>query len=83
MAKKHFMIYYKKGTGTVIVTEPRPWSRENTNLFSEEYDFIVKFPTTNNIEKLLIKNYNFKKVINEKGIVLLQNLDINFDFIRI
>jgi hypothetical protein len=26
MAAKHFMIYYGQGTGTYIVTEPRPLS---------------------------------------------------------
>jgi hypothetical protein len=29
MAAKHFMIYYQKGSGTYVVTEPRPWAREN------------------------------------------------------
>jgi len=35
MAAKHFMFYYKRGTGTFVVTEPRPWARENQNLFPD------------------------------------------------
>lgn len=27
------MIYYKKGSGTYIVPEPKPWAKENQNYF--------------------------------------------------
>jgi hypothetical protein len=33
MAAKYFMIYYHKGSGTFVVTEPRPWARENQHHF--------------------------------------------------
>lgn len=29
MAAKHFLIFYQKGVGTYIITEPRSWAREN------------------------------------------------------
>lgn len=58
MAKKHFIIYYKQGTGTYIITEPKPWSRENQHYFSD-YDFINNSPTTNTIIKYLKVNFNF------------------------
>ncbi len=78
---KHFMIYYQKGTGTYIITEPRPWSRENTHLFPN-YDFIDNHPTTDVIEHLLINNYNFLITeYNNYQIVVLQNLDPGLEFI--
>jgi hypothetical protein len=77
MAKKHFMMYYKQGTGTYIITEPMPWSRENRGLFLN-YDFTPNNrPTTNYIEDFLINNYGFTRVFENDEITLIQNL--NFD----
>lgn len=53
MNKKHFIIYYKKGTGTYIVTEPRPWARENQHYFDGN------IPRTNTIIKFLTETLNF------------------------
>ena len=78
MAKKHFMIYYKKGTGTYIITEPRPWSRENQNLF-DNFNFIDNSPTTNFIENLLIDEYNFIRVYDDEDITLIQNTNPNLN----
>jgi hypothetical protein len=44
MAAKHFMMYYKRGTGTFIITEPLPWARENQELFPD-YNFIDRNQT--------------------------------------
>jgi hypothetical protein len=75
MAAKHFMIYYKKGTGTYVVTEPRPWSRENQHYFTD-FNFIQNnLPTTNYIIKWLINNKGFVKSLNENDISVIQNLD--------
>jgi hypothetical protein len=62
MAAKHFMIYYGTGTGTYIVTEPRPWARENQNLFPNFTFQPNNHPTTNFIEDWLIENRNFVRV---------------------
>lgn len=70
------MFYYKRGTGTFVVTEPRPWARENQNLF-HDYDFTENFPTTNEIEKRLENQFGFNRVIDNDEIVLLQNLNLN------
>ncbi len=32
MAAKNFIIYYKRGTGTYVVTEPRPSEEKNSIL---------------------------------------------------
>lgn len=75
MAAKHFMIYYQRGTGTYVVTEPRPWARENKKYF-QNFTFIKSdHPTTNEIEDWLIDNKNFQKVIDTSDIVVIQNLD--------
>lgn len=79
MAKKHFMIYYHNGTGTFVVTEPKPWARENQQFFND-YDFINKKPTTNVIEKKLIKQFKFKIKVDNEKIKLIQNLDTNLSF---
>jgi hypothetical protein len=79
MAKKHFMMYYKKGTGTFIITEPMPWARENKRFFESKFDFIKKFPTTNAIEKLLKEKYSFQTVHDDENISLIQNLNPNLD----
>lgn len=78
MSAKHFMIYYKRGTGTFIVTEPRPWAKENQHLFPE-YDFINRIPITNEVEKRLINHHGFQLVIENEDIVLIQNLDISIE----
>lgn len=81
MARKHFMIYYQQGAGTYVVTEPMPWARENINLFkSYGYDFKTKNPTPNEIEKILIDNFNFKLEVKNDKILLIQNLDPNLTF---
>ena len=74
MAAKHFMIYYKRGTGTYVVTEPRPWARENQAFFPQ-FDFVNTHPTTNFVENWLIQNRNFQREIQRPDIVLIQNLD--------
>lgn len=79
MASKHFIIYYKKGTGTYVVTEPRPWARENQEFFLG-YDFINNHPTTDIVENYLIQNYNFQRAIyHHNDIVVIQNLDPNLN----
>jgi hypothetical protein len=78
MAKKHFMMYYKKGTGTYITTEPRPWARENQNLFPN-FNFIDNSPTTNLIENFLINEYNFIRVYDDEDITLIQNTNPNLN----
>lgn len=78
MARKHFMIYYKNGTGTYITTEPRPWSKENQNLFPN-FDFIDNSPTTNFIENLLINEYGFVSVYEDINISLIQNSNPNLN----
>ena len=72
------MFYYKRGTGTFVVTEPRPWARENPNLFPD-YNFTENFPNTTSIENFLIERFGFTKVIENEEVVLLQNLDININ----
>lgn len=78
MAAKHFIMYYKRGTGTFIITEPRPWAKENQIHF-QNYNFINRVPTTSAVEKMLIDQYNFRKVIENDDIVLIQNLDVNIN----
>jgi hypothetical protein len=78
MAAKHFMMYYKRGTGTFVVTEPRPWAKENQILFPD-YDFIERVPTTNTVEQLLINQYDFQKVVENEDVVLIQNVDTNLN----
>lgn len=75
---KHFMIYYKNGTGTYIVTEPRPWARENQHLFPQ-FDFINNHPTTEVVENYLVNNHNFEIVVETERIVVIQNLDPELD----
>ncbi len=79
MAAKHFMMYYHRGTGTFIVTEPRPWSKENQNFFPE-YDFVRQYPTTNLVETRLINEYGFRRVVQNDDVVLIQNLDTSSIF---
>jgi hypothetical protein len=79
MASKHFMIYYKKGTGTYIVTEPRPWARENQNYFPGYTFQSNDHPTTKVIEQWLIQNKNFRKVVDTDTVCLIQNLEPEFE----
>ena len=73
------MIYYKKGTGSYVITEPRPWSRENQHLF-ENFNFQKSPPTTNEVETLLVNNYNFNLFhYADEDIIVLQNLDPNLN----
>jgi hypothetical protein len=78
MAAKHFMMYYKRVTATFVLTEPRPWAKENQTLFPD-YDFIQRVPTTNAVEQLLINQYDFQKVIENEDVVLIQNLETTLD----
>lgn len=77
---KHFLIFYKKGTGTFIVTEPLPWARENQAHFSK-FNFTTKVPTTNAICEYLVKKYKFKKQVDKNGVKAFTNLDpdLNMD----
>lgn len=77
MAAKHFMIYYGIGTGTYIVTEPRPWARENQNLFPNFTFQPNNHPTTNFIEDWLIENRDFVRVFVNDEIIVIQNLNPN------
>ncbi|SHJ56285.1 hypothetical protein [Flavobacterium haoranii] len=79
MARKHFMIYYQKGSGTYVVTEPMPWARENKELFVD-FDFNSKKPTSEVIEKLLIEKFNFKIMVDDNKVKLIQNLNPNLSF---
>jgi DNA-binding GntR family transcriptional regulator len=77
MAAKHFMIYYQTGSGTYVVTEPRPWARENQHHFPN-YNFQQNnHPTTEVIEAWLIENRSFQRVVNNNSISLIQNVDPN------
>ncbi|XVJ65522.1 MAG: hypothetical protein HEQ40_04910 [Lacibacter sp.] len=78
MNHKHYVIYYKQGTGTLIITEPRPWARENQHLFPD-FNFINanpgNHPTTNQIEQFLINNYQFQIYENN-----IENITVLFNF---
>lgn len=76
MAAKHFLIYYHRGAGTFVVTEPRPWARENQGHFPT-YDFIINHPNVETIERFLIEQRNFQRVVNTPDFVLIQNVDPN------
>lgn len=80
MAKKHFMIYYKKGTGGYVISEPRPWARENQHYFPR-YDFSSdNHPTPVIIEEWLINNKNFQRGdFNNPTVEVIFNLDPNID----
>lgn len=80
MAAKHFMIYYGQGTGTYIITEPRPWARDNQNLFPNFTFQSDNHPTTKFIEDWLIENRDFDRVFENDNIVVIQNLNPNLDF---
>ncbi len=76
---KHFMIYYKIGTGTFIVTEPLPWARENQHFFPN-YNFQDgNVPTTDFVEAWLIANMNFVRVVNNGDVSLIQNVNPNLN----
>lgn len=77
MAAKHFLIYYLRGSGTFIVTEPRPWARENQHLFPNFTFRADNHPTTDAIESWLIENREFKKVVDSPEVVVVQNLNPN------
>jgi hypothetical protein len=79
MAAKHFMIYYQRGTGTYVVTEPRPWARENQHHFPDYTFQADNHPTTNNIEAWLIENKQFIRVVDNDFVSLIQNVDPNLD----
>jgi len=75
MAAKHFMIYYHKGTGTYVVTEPRPWARENQHYFPNYTFQADNHPTSAVIEAWLIENRKFHKVVDNDFVSLIQNVD--------
>ncbi len=79
MAAKHFMIYYAKGTGTYVVTEPRPWARENQNHFPNHTFQPNNHPTTDEVETWLIENRNFQRVVDNDFVSLIQNVDPELD----
>ena len=58
MNNKHYMIYYKQGTGTYIVTSPRAWAWENRHHF-RNYDFVNRHPTVDVVEAYLVQNHGF------------------------
>ncbi|GAO42321.1 hypothetical protein FPE01S_01_13350 [Flavihumibacter petaseus NBRC 106054] len=74
------MIYYKRGTGTFIVTEPKPWAHENQKHFPEYSFNDGDVPTVDEIETYLIKNYNFKleaDKINKISVLFNLNPSLN------
>lgn len=73
---KHFMIYYKQGTGTYVVTEPRPWARENQHLFPGR-NFVNDHPTTEEIENCLTDNHQFVVGHDDVNVKVIHNLDPN------
>jgi hypothetical protein len=77
MAAKHFMIYYHRGTGTFVVTEPRPWARENPHHFPNYTFQPNNHPTTDVLEAWLIGNRNFQRVVDNDDVSLIQNVDPN------
>ncbi len=79
MAAKHFMIYYKRGTGTYVVTEPRPWARENQHHFPNYTFQPNNHPTTDTVEAWLIENKNFQRVVDNDFVSLIQNVDPDLD----
>lgn len=79
MAAKHFLIYYQKGSGTYIVTEPRPWARENQHHFPNYTFQPNNHPTTDTVEAWLIDNRNFQRVIDNDFVSLIQNVDPDLD----
>jgi hypothetical protein len=79
MAAKHFMIYYKRGTGTYVVTEPRPWARENQHHFPNYTFQPNNHPTTDMVEAWLIDNRNFQRVVDNDFVSLIQNVDPDLD----
>ena len=79
MAAKHFMIYYQNGSGTYVVTEPRPWARENQHHFPNYTFQPNNHPNTEVIEAWLIENRNFQRVINNNSISLIQNVNPDLD----
>lgn len=60
-----------------MVTEPRPWARENQNHFPNFTFQPGNHLTPPEIEKWLIDNRNFQKVVQTPDIVVVQNLDPN------
>lgn len=78
---KHYMLYYKKGTGTFIVTEPKPWANENRNKFrNHSFSNNSTKPTTAEIEKYLINKHGFvKSTFNNRIIHFIYNLDPNIN----
>lgn len=76
---KHFIIYYKSGTGTFVVTEPRPWSRENKNYFPS-HDFSTGAPRTSEVNQVLIEKFKFeRKDFDDQNITVLFNLNPTLD----
>jgi hypothetical protein len=76
---KHFMIYYKSGTGTFVVTEPRPWARENQRYFPD-HDFSSGAPRTKEVNQVLIERFNFvRQDYDGQNITVLFNLNPNLD----
>lgn len=75
MNNKHILIYYQFRTGTYVVTEPMPWSRENQHLFPQ-HNFINNNPTSNEIGTFLEREFDFSiSFYNDSNITLISNLD--------
>lgn len=80
MAAKNFIIYYKRGTGTYVVTEPRPWARENQHHFPNNTFVEDDQPVPNTIKQWLINNRGFQENnFQNPDITVLFNLDPNID----
>lgn len=78
---KHFMMYYKNGTGTFVVTEPKPWANENRGKFpNHSFTSNSNKPTTSEIEKYLIDNHGFiRSTQNNSKTHLIYNLNPNIN----
>jgi hypothetical protein len=69
-------IFHLRGAGTYAVTGSRPWARENQVHFPT-YDFITIHANVESIERFLIEQRNFQRVVNMPDFVLIQNVDPN------
>jgi hypothetical protein len=71
---KSFIIYYKRGTGTFVVTEPRPWARDNQDRFPN-HNFQTTQPTTVEVESYLKDNFQFAEGHSDDNIRVIYNFD--------
>lgn len=74
---KQFIIYYKSGTGTYVITEPRAWARENPNHFPN-HDVNTLVP--NQIKAYLQNEHEFiTEEYPENNVAVTFNLNPNIN----